>query len=302
MVVSNSVIISMYISVILAAAGVLVPFFAVFLVARKKETGSFGSLGLGVLAYFWSQYLLPLPILFVLTNYTGFMTIYNNDKYYVVYLLITAVILGVFSALARLWCVWLMNKRTPSLYRAICSGIGFSLFQVLSVIGSYITYIKYAGILNGPNGTETLKETVRALNQNLSDADIDKIIQPITSSTVTENLLSGINVILVVIIEIAMITLVYEGLIRNKKWKAAFICAGVNVAFSFLTMLFSALPGDKIGIVGKGTGMIIYNAFMLVCGLFAAWFIYGAVNRYKAASAEGPYAHYAYFEKKRNEE
>ncbi len=296
--VSNSVIISMFVTIILAAAGILVPFIVIFLAARKKETGLFGSLGLGVLAYFWSQFLLPLPILFILTKYTGFMTIYNNDKYYVVYLLITAVLLSVLSALARLWCVWLMNKRTPSLYRAACSGLGFAAIQVMSIIGSYVTYIKYANTINKPDGVSKLTEYLKSLNANAADADIDKIIQPITSAGVADVLFEGINIIFVIIIEIAFVTLIYEGIIRNKKWLAAAICAGINVVFSFLTMLFSELSGDELGLVSKGTATLIYNIFMLVCGLFAAWFVYGAVNRYKAVLKEGPYARYAYFEKK----
>ncbi len=299
--VSNSVIVSMFVTIILAAAGILVPFFTVFWIARKKETGSFGSLGLGVLAYFWSQFLLPLPVLFILTRYTGFMNIYNNDKYYVVYLLITAILLSALSALARLWCVWLMNKRTPSLYRAICSGLGFAVLQVMSIIGSYVTYIKYANILNKADGVSALTGYLKSANANITDADIDKIIQPITSASITDVLFEGINIIFVIIIEVAFITFIYEGLIRNKKWLATLICAGINVVFSFLTMLFSELSGDKLGLVNKGTGTWIYNVFMLICGLFAAWFVYGAVNRYKAVIKEGPYAHYAYFEKKDKE-
>lgn len=299
--VSNSVIVSMFVTIILAAAGILVPFFTVFWIARKKETGSFGSLGLGVLAYFWSQFLLPLPVLFILTRYTGFMNIYNNDKYYVVYLLITAILLSALSALARLWCVWLMNKRTPSLYRAICSGLGFAVLQVMSIIGSYVTYIKYANILNKADGVSALTGYLKSANANITDADIDKIIQPITSASITDVLFEGINIIFVIIIEVAFITFIYEGLIRNKKWLATLICAGINVVFSFLTMLFSELSGDKLGLVSKGTGTWIYNVFMLICGLFAAWFVYGAVNRYKAVIKEGPYAHYAYFEKKDKE-
>lgn len=299
--VSNSVIVSMFVTIILAAAGILVPFFTVFWIARKRETGSFGSLGLGVLAYFWSQFLLPLPVLFILTRYTGFMNIYNNDKYYVVYLLITAILLSALSALARLWCVWLMNKRTPSLYRAICSGLGFAVLQVMSIIGSYVTYIKYANILNKADGVSALTGYLKSANANITDADIDKIIQPITSASITDVLFEGINIIFVIIIEVAFITFIYEGLIRNKKWLATLICAGINVVFSFLTMLFSELSGDKLGFVSKGTGTWIYNVFMLICGLFAAWFVYGAVNRYKAVIKEGPYAHYAYFEKKDKE-
>ena len=299
--VSNSVIVSMFVTIILAAAGILVPFFTVFWIARKKETGSFGSLGLGVLAYFWSQFLLPLPVLFILTRYTGFMNIYNNDKYYVVYLLITAILLSALSALARLWCVWLMNKRTPSLYRAICSGLGFAVLQVMSIIGSYVTYIKYANILNKADGVSALTGYLKSANANITDADIDKIIQPITSASITDVLFEGINIIFVIIIEVAFITFIYEGLIRNKKWLATLICAGINVVFSFLTMLFSELSGDKLGLVNKGTGTWIYNVFMLICGLFAAWFVYGAGNRYKAVIKEGPYAHYAYFEKKDKE-
>lgn len=296
--ISNSVIVSMFITIILATAGILVPFFTVFFTARKKETGLVGSLGLGVLGYFWAQFLLPLPVLFILTKFTGFMKIYNNDKYFVVYLLITAVLLSVLSALARLWCVWLMNKRTPSLYRAVCSGIGFAIFQVLSIVGSYFTYIKYANILNKADGASILAKSLKASNPRITDADIDKIIQPITSARVDDILFEGINVIFVIIIEIALITLVYEGLIRKKKWLATLICAGINVVFSFLTMLFSELSGDKLGLVSKGVGTIIYNAFMLICGLAAAWFVYGALQRYKVVFNEGPYAHYTYFEKK----
>ena len=64
--ISNSVMVSMIVTIVLAAAGIIVPFVMIYITARKKETGSFASFGLGILAYFWSQYLLPFPIIYIM--------------------------------------------------------------------------------------------------------------------------------------------------------------------------------------------------------------------------------------------
>ena len=48
--ISNSVMVSMIVTIVLAAAGIIVPFVMIYITARKKETGSFASFGLGILA------------------------------------------------------------------------------------------------------------------------------------------------------------------------------------------------------------------------------------------------------------
>lgn len=298
--ISNSVIVSMIITIVLSAAGVLVPFFAIFIMARKKETGSFSSLGLGVLAYFWSQILFPIPVAAVIGSFKDLTELQN--EYYIMYMLVMQIVLGIFGALARLWCVWLMNKRTPSLYRALCSGIGFAVFGTLGIIVTYIPYVRYCNILNGPGGENALIEYINKTGgSGISEDSINNMIEAMKTVNMSDIIFEGINVILVVIIQMALIVLVYEGFIRNKKWKGMWVSAGADIVFSFLALLFGELSGDKIGIVSKGTQTLIYNAFLLICGLLAAWFVYGAVNRYKAVLKEGPYAHYAYFEKQDKE-
>ncbi len=296
--ISNSVIAVMIITVILASLSILIPFGLVFFNARKKETGSIGSFGLGALAYFWSQYLLPFPILYILMNFTGFMNIYNNEKYYVIYILITSAMLGMLGTLGRLWCVWLMNRNIPSLYRALSSGIGYSVFGSLSVVTAYVTYVRYAGVLNS-QGSDAFSDMLKAGNAGVTNEAIENIINQLTGASVVEIAFEGINAVLVVIVEMALIAFIYEGYIRGKKWTATLICAGINILFSFFTILFSSMSTEKMGNVVSGlTGSIVYNSFMLVCGLVAAWFLYGCIIRYRTALKEGPYAHYAYFEVK----
>lgn len=89
-----------------------------------------------------------------------------------------------------------------------------------------------------------------------------------------------------------------KGLLGIKNGMAAAVCAGINTVYSFLTMLLSSLSQDKMGnLVSKTVGSVIYNGYMLICGLVAAWFVYGALIRYRQAVKEGPYAQKAYFEK-----
>ena len=295
--ISNSVMVSMIVTIVLAAAGIFVPFVMIYITARKKETGSFASFGLGILAYFWSQYLLPFPIIYIKMKFKGFMTIFSNDRYYVVYILITALLLGVLGTLGRLWCVWLMNKRTPSVYRAMCSGIGFAVFGAGSIVLSYITYFKYSGLINS-GGAAALSDYLKTGNAYVTQDSIDNVVSQLQQARVTDITFEGINVVMVIVVEIAFAAFIYEGLIRNKKWKAAAVCACINTVYSFLTMLLSSLSQDKMGnLVSKTVGSVIYNGYMLICGLVAAWFVYGALIRYRQAVKEGPYAQKAYFEK-----
>lgn len=300
--ISNSVMASMIITIVLASAGIVVPFAIIYISVRKKETGSFASYGLGLLAYFWSQYLLPLPILYILTRFSGFMNIYNDDRYYVVYILITATLLGVLGALGRLWSVWLMNKRTPSLYRAMCSGIGYATFGAGSVIMAYITYFRYSGLIN-KSGVSAFSDFLKAGNSGVTQEGIDNVVEQLVNARVVDIAFEGINVILVVIVEVAFAVFVYEGVIKNSKLKITAICAGISIAYSFVTMLLASLSQDEMGnVVSKNVGSLIYNAYMLICGLIAAWYVYGALMRYRQAVKDGSYLQKTYFEKADEEE
>lgn len=299
--VANSSIISMMITMGLAAAAVLIPFLVIFLVARKNETGSFGSLGLGMLAFFWAHYLLPIPLIYIMGMFVNLEKL--SESYYVVYVLIISLLFSVMACLGRLWCVWLMNKRTPSLYRAICSGVGFAAIQALSVIVTYFSYIKDSRVLNS-GGKDAL---IKLLTNGASDstntttfdsAKIDELISQLTQSNSFDIIMSGVNVLLITVVEIGIIVLMYEGFIRHKKWLTTAVCAGVNLAFSFITMILSSLSKDSMGkVLSPTVGSMIYNAFVLLCALASIWFTWGAIKRYKKVLKEGPYAHYAYFEK-----
>lgn len=300
--VGNSAIISMMITIGMAAAAVMVPFLVIFLVARKKETGSWGSLGLGVLAYFWAHYLLPIPIIYIISIFIDLKKI--SDKYYIVYVLITSLIMAVMAGFGRLWCVWLMNKRTPSLYRAICSGVGFAAVQALSVIITYAGYVKDAKVLNS-GGRDALTSFLSGGDSTTKTATqfdtsmINELISKLTGTSSFDIIMTGINVILVTIVEIGIIVLMYEGFIRHRKWLITAICSGINFVFTFVAIVLSSLSDEIMGsVLSKSACSIVYNAYVLICALVALWFTWGAIKRYKRVLAEGTYAHYAYFEKK----
>lgn len=296
--IDNTVLAFMVITVILAGIAILGPFGWIYFQAKDKETGIIGSFGLGALGYFWSQYLLTIPVLWILMMFDGFMKIYNDNSYYVAYILITSAILSILGTLARYWCIWLMNRHVPSLYRALSSGVGFSVIGSISVITAYITYVKYSNILN-KSGAAGLSELLKANNASVTDLQIENIISQLTGTSAINIAFEGINVIMVVFVEMALIALIYEGYIRHKSLIATLISCGINIVYSFLTMLIRGLATEKMGnVLSTETGTLIYNAFTLICGLVAVWFVYGSVMRYKVVSKEGPYAHYAYFEMK----
>ena len=74
--VADSVMIAMIFTAIMSGAAVVAPFAVIYFMARKKETGTLSSFGLGLLAYFWSQYLLPIPILLLLTKMGWFIVVF----------------------------------------------------------------------------------------------------------------------------------------------------------------------------------------------------------------------------------
>ena len=96
--ISNSVITAMMITIVIAALAMIVPFGLIYFESRKKEAGMWGSLGLGVLGQFWSQYLLLIPIVAALTMFGWFNKLSTDNSYYVVYVLITSLILVALAA------------------------------------------------------------------------------------------------------------------------------------------------------------------------------------------------------------
>ena len=295
--VSYSTISAMVVTVVLALLALIVPFLVIFLVSRKKETGAWSSLGLGLLGQFWSQHLLPYPILWILTMFGWFMTIYNDDSYYIIFVLVTSLLLTALAALGRLWSVWLMNKHTPSLYRAICAGLGFAGIKVLSLVFSYISYIQHSLAIN-KMGVQAFAEELLASKATLTQESVDKLVEQLTSVTSFSIVMEGINMIFMVAVEVALTVLIYEGIFRKKFWRATLVSGAINYVYTVLGTIIGALSTDKLGnVISQNTGNMIYSVYMLIWGLAGIWFIYGAVNRYQLVLKEGPYAHYAYFEK-----
>ena len=299
--ISNSVITAMMITIVIAALAMIVPFGLIYFESRKKEAGMWGSLGLGVLGQFWSQYLLLIPIVAALTMFGWFNKLSTDNSYYVVYVLITSLILVALAAAGMSWGVWLMNRQTPSLYRAMCTGIGFAGVKVFSLIVSYVSYVGYCKEINS-DGVETFKSNMLSNSKTIDSAGVNNLVEQLTYANVINLLMEGINVIFMVAVEVALATLIYEGLFRKKLLKGAAAAAGINLVYVFFGTLIGALSTERLGnVISKNTGSIIYDVFMLVWGLVSIWFVYGAVCRYKIVQKEGPYAHYAYFEKEDKE-
>lgn len=293
---SSSVMIAIMTTVILSGASVVVPFAVIYLVARKKESSIPSSFGLGLLAYFWSQYLLPIPLLFIITRIPGFMTIYTEDRWHVLYLVVTAVVLVSLATVARVWCVWLMNKRTPSLYRAASSAVGFAAFRAVSVFATYLSYFNYGRTYNA-EGRDALIKVITAPGTVTSD-NANSMIDSLLSARSFDAAMEGINVVLMLVVEIALVVIIYEGFIQKKTVKYSVISGLIGFAYSFVGMLINALAGDKLGnIISEETCSLLYDAFLLACALPAMWLIISAFKKYKAAAAQGPYAQKAYFER-----
>lgn len=296
--VQSSTVAAMYINIFLSAAALAAPFFVVYFVAGKKESGLWSSLGLGLLGQFWSQHLLLIPVMWIFTLFGWFVTIYKDNSYYLLYVLVTSVILVILAAVGRLWSIWLMNKRTPSLYRAICAGIGFGGVKVLSMIVSYISYIGYSSEINSV-GIETFTGNLKKSSATLTDESIANLIDQLTNAGAYRIVMEGINMIFLVAVEVALAVVVYEGLIRRKMWIGAAVSAGINLIYTYIGTVIGALSTDRLGnVLSRDASGNIYNAYMLVCGLISIMVIKKSLDRYKLVLAEGPYAHYAYFEKK----
>lgn len=296
--VQNSTIVAMYITIFISAAAIAAPFFIIFFAARKKEAGLWSSLGLGVLGQFWSEHLLLIPVMYVFTLFGWFITIYKDNSYYLLYVFVTSVILIILTTLGRVWAVWLMNRRTPSLYRALCAGIGFGGVKVLSIIVSYISYIGYSGEINSI-GVEAFTENLKKSSNTLTEDSISNLITQLTGASAYSIIMEGINMIFIVAVEAALAVIIYEGLIRRKIWIAAAIAAGINLVYSYIGTVIGALSTERLGnVLSRSTSSNIYNAYMLICGLVSFMVIKKAIDRYRLVLAEGPYAHYAYFEKK----
>lgn len=293
---SSSVMIAIMSTVILSGASVVIPFAGIYLITRKTEVSILSSFGLGLLAYFWSQYLLPIPLLYIITKIPGFMTIYNEDKWYVLYLLVTAIVLVSLATLARVWCVWLMNKRTPSLYRAASSAIGFSAFRAVSVFATYLSYYNYGRTYNA-EGREALVKLITAPG-NVTGDNANKMIDSLLGARAFDAAMEGINVVLMLVVEIALVVIIYEGFIQKKTVKYSIVSGVIGFVYSFAGMLINALAGDELSNLVPGTTCsLIYDAYLLACALPAMWMIISAFKKYKRALAEGPYAQKAYFER-----
>lgn len=295
---SGSVMTSVIFTIIISGAAIIIPLLMIYFATRKTETGTgiLGSFGLGLLAYFWSQYLLTLPIILILNAISGFEKLSASKNYYFVYLIITAVVLVGLASLGRLWCVWLMNKRTPSLYRAISSAVGFAAFTAVSRIATYSSYYSYMKLCN-TEGEDALKSLIMA-NGTITDESATVMIDSLKSASSMGIALEGVNVLFMLMVEIGLIAIIYQGFVCRKTVKATLISAGIGLVYSFVGMLINALGTDKMGnVISVETTLIVYNVYQFTCALAGAWIAANALRKYKKAMSEGAYVQSAYFEK-----
>ena len=205
-------------------------------------------------------------------------------------------LLALFAALARIWCIWLMNRMIPSLYRAMSSAVGFASIHALSVIASYLSYYNYLKIFNTQGRDELMK--ILTASSAVDTDEASSMIDKLTQAGTFDAAMQGINVVMALLVDIALIIIIYEGFIRKKTVKAVVISGAAGFAYSFLGMLIRALGMEEMGnVIGGQTGVLLYDSYEFACALVSAWIIFNAVKRYKRVLAEGPYAHYAYFEK-----
>lgn len=299
--VSGTITAAMVFAIVMSIIAIVIPALMIYLMVRKKETGMASSFGLGLLAYFWAQYLLPIPILFFLTKWNWFMDMFNTGNMYVVYLLITAFVMVLLATLGRVWCVWLMNKKVPSLYCALSSAIGFTAFTAMSKVTTYWSYINYCKLINN-EGVDALVEVVTSGGRVTREA-AEEMASQLINANAFDICMEGFNMIFIVIIEMFLVMVIYEGFIRNKTVKATLLSGAIGVVYTFISSLIGSLSIDKMGnLAAQHTTAMISDVFVAICGFASAWYLLGAVRRYKKALAEGPYAHYAYFEKEKEKQ
>lgn len=294
--VSGTITAAMVFAIVMSVIAVAAPLCIIYLMAVKKETGMASSFGLGLLAYFWAQYLLPIPILFFLTKWEWFMNIFNSGNLYVIYLFITALVMVTLATLGRIWCVWLMNKKVPSLFCALSSAIGFTTFTAMSKVTTYWSYINYCKLINN-EGIDALVQMVSA-NGRVTKEAAEEMANQLINANAFDICMEGFNMIFVIMVEMFLVMVIYEGFIRKKTVKATVLSGAIGVAYTFISSLIGSLSTEKMGnLVSQHTTAMLSDAFAALCGVLSIYFLLAAIRRYKKALAEGPYAHYAYFEK-----
>jgi len=290
--VSTSVIYAAYAMIIIVTVVPVVAFLALYLTARKKELGIWCSLGLGAVAPLWSSFLFPVLVLSLL-NAVGLYSTSGG----ILTVIFIGIVYGMFNGVGKLWGIWLMNKRTPSLYRALCTGIGYSVWGIIMTVSRGLDDIKLFNILNS-DGVQGLKDHLTA--QKYSELYVDSKVASLVDAQGISYVLAGIDQVLIVIFEVALAVLIYEGIIRKKKWIGTLVAAGVYAFYKFVTELIIMMTGESFGnMLSEDMSSILCNVFLLICGLAGVWLIMGAFSRYQLVLKEGPYAHYAYFEKEK---
>ena len=232
----------------------------------------FASFGLGFLAFFWSEFLIMLPIqVFLNTEWMqAHMVIY-----YFIYSLISAVLAG----FGRYWAVWLMNHRTPSLYRAICSAIGFVTFNAVDIIILCRSGISQSLFLN-VEGKKAFSDELLRVNEGMTSEEISQKINSLINAQSFDIIIKGINLLMLVFVEAALIVVIYKGLIKKRKMIAVIISDALGFGYIFITYLLG-------NYITNGVNSIIYNAFCFACGIASLWFVLKEIRYYRRINSYG---------------
>ena len=148
----------------------MIVFGKMYYATRRIETGQFGAFGLGVFGMLWTQVLIPMLIVFIMTM----MGLKISSP--VVNLAYNAILEGILVSVGILWGIYLTNNRgQKSMSRSIIVGLGFGFAAAVVYQYKYILAIFYAIKINmGMTMTSAQQGLLQTVG--LSDAGITTLL------------------------------------------------------------------------------------------------------------------------------
>jgi len=246
---------------ILATTVIGVVIALIVMVKRFKEKGVLPAFFYGMITFFVAEYTLRLPLLNALSTASGFDKLIKD--YYIIYLLLLALITGVFETFARWFALKIFLKGEVTYHKAFSAGFGHGVVGLVTVIG----YTMLGNIFTSVLINEGMINEVM-LENGETQKSIDAVVDALVNVNVNEYYIQLMQQVFILVTQIGLTLLlayfILEGKQRFGMMMTLLIHTAINFGIGVITGLSADVLGNKISARAADLLYLIYVAIFVI--------------------------------------
>lgn len=265
---------------ILATTIIGVVIALIVMAKRFKEKGILPAFFYGVITFFVAEYTLRLPLLSALSTASGFDTLVNN--YYILYLLLLALITGAFETLARWFTLKVFLKGKVTYHKAFSAGFGHGVLGLVTIIG----YTMLGNIFTSVLINEGMINEVM-LESGETQENIDAVVEALVNVNVNEYYIQLMQQIFVLITQVGLTLLLAYFILEGRQQFGMVMTLLIHTAINFGIGVITGMAGDVLGNkISNMAADLLYLAYVAIFVIATSQFIRRAGHKMNRKAEE----------------